>query len=236
MIDLILPDFNQVEEAEKYNQLAALGWVSDVWPKIMSPLNQLRFSYWRAVVGDFNGLRVLDLGCGYGLLSETLERVGANVVGVDPSEGLIDIARQRALEQGFDISYHQGYAEELSLDGLFDVVMAADVLEHVNDLERTLALSSALLKEGGVYCFLTNNKTEKAKYEIITRPEVENKILPHGYHDYDKFIEPDRLSAMLKQRGIVVKEMKGISMDIDTKTFSVCHDLCAMYIGYGIKE
>jgi 2-polyprenyl-6-hydroxyphenyl methylase/3-demethylubiquinone-9 3-methyltransferase len=143
----------------------------------MAPLNRLRYSYWKQVIGkNIRGLRVFDLGCGYGLLSETFARDGANVVGMDPSEGLIKIARERAREQGLAISYRSGYAEQLNPDEKFDVVVAADVLEHVNDLKLVITLSSAMVVKGGYYCFLTNNKTPKARSEIITLPEEVHKI------------------------------------------------------------
>jgi 2-polyprenyl-6-hydroxyphenyl methylase/3-demethylubiquinone-9 3-methyltransferase len=236
MSERTLPDFRRVEEAEKYNQLAAMGWVNDVWPTIMIPLNRLRYGYWTEMLGPFTGRSVFDIGCGYGLLSETMAREGASVVGLDASENLIEIARERASAQGLAITYHVGYAEALALDTRFDVVMAADVLEHVRSLEETVTRSSALVVEGGYYCFLTNNKTPKAKYEIITRPEEEHRILPQGYHNYEKFITPETLATLLERNGIIIKDLKGVELDIETKTFTLSTDLRAMYIGYGIKE
>lgn len=236
MDKLKLPDFRDVEEAEKYNRLAAMGWVNDVWSKVMIPLNNTRYSYWKGIIGEVNGLRVFDLGCGYGVLSETFAQDGANVVGMDASEGLINIARERAREQGLAISYHAGYAEQLNLDGQFDVVVAADVLEHVSDLEQTVKRSSAMVAKGGYYCFLTNNKTPKAKHTIITIPEEIYQVLPKGYHNFDQFITPETITELLKSNGIVVKEIKGVDIDVETTTFRLSEDPSAMYIGYGVKE
>ncbi len=231
-----LPDFRDVEEHEKYNRLAELGWVEDVWPKIIVPLNKLRYSYWKNVIGNVKGIRVFDLGCGYGALSESFASDGASVVGMDPSENLIKIARERANEQGLPISYHLGYAEQLNLDQKFDVVVAADVLEHVKDLELTIKISSGMLVNGGYYCFLTNNKTLEALNEIITLPEQVYKILPQGYHQYDKFISPEDITTLFKKNGINVREIKGIRLDIESKTFTISDDTSVMYIGYGVKE
>ena len=231
-----LPNFRGLDEAEKYNRLAEMGWVDNVWPTVMNPLNQLRYSYWKKAIGEFKGKKVFDLGCGYGLLSETMAREGAMVVGMDASEALIAIARNRAEESGLAISYHLGRAEELNLNEHFDGVMAADVLEHVTNLEQTVKRSSAMLVEGGFYCFLTNNKTPKAKYEIITLAEEELGILPQGYHNYEQFITPERLNELFNHNGIEIKDIKGLELDVENKSFSISEDLSAMYIGYGIKR
>ena len=231
-----IPDFRGVEEFEKYNRLAELGWVENAWPKILVPLNQLRYSYWKGVLGDVRGQKVFDLGCGYGLLSESFAADGAKVVGMDPSKNLLKVARERAQERGLPISYQLGHAEQLQLEEKFDVVAAADVLEHVNDLDQVIKASCALLGKGGYYCFLTNNRTPEALQEIITLPEEVHQIVPRGYHEYDKFITPEELSAVLKKNGVTVKEVKGVSIDIETMTFTLIDDPNVMYIGYAIKE
>ncbi len=236
MDESTIPDFRGVEEFEKYNRLAELGWVENVWPKILVPLNKLRYSYWKSVLGDVAGKKVFDLGCGYGLLSESFAADGADVVGMDPSENLLKVARERAKEKGLAISYRPGHAEQLRCDEQFEVVAAADVLEHVKDLDQVIKASCEILAKGGCYCFLTNNRTPKALQEMITVPEEVLKIVPLGYHEYEKFITPEELSAIFQKNRVTVKEVKGIHVDPETITFTLSDDPSVMYIGYAVKE
>src|SRR6059036_1643009 len=151
-----LPRLGGLPEPEKYERLVERVpgvWWSDVGPFAgLHVLNTVRVAYFRRVFGAFGGKRVLDIGCGGGILAETLAAEGATVTGVDPSEKSLAAAREHARRSGLAIDYRRGTAEDLGgagLEGAFDLVFAVDVLEHVDDLERTIAGIARVLAPGG---------------------------------------------------------------------------------------
>src|SRR5437764_5376456 len=161
-----LPRLGGLSEPEKYERLVER--VPGVWWSNAGPfaglheLNTLGVEYFRRVFGVFGGKRVLDVGCGRGILAETLAAEGAAVTGIDPSEKSLAAAREHARRSGVTIDYRSGTAEDLGgagLEGTFDLVFAVDVLEHVDDLERTIAGIARVLAPGGGLGVVTHNRT-----------------------------------------------------------------------------
>src|SRR5437762_8489103 len=204
-------------EPEKYERLVERVpgvWWSDAGPFAgLHELNALRVEYFRGVFGGFKGKRVLDVGCGGGILAESLAREGAIVTGVDPSEQSLVVARRHAAESGLSIEYRLGAAESLATGKEprpFDLVFAVDVLEHVDDLDRTLEGIARVLEVGGGMGFLTHNRTPAAFLQLIWREEYVDHTMPEGFHEFRRFLAPADLRAALADQGLAVQEMKGV--------------------------
>lgn len=176
-------------------------------------LNAVRVRYFREAFGGFSGRRALDVGCGGGILAESLAREGAVVTGVDPSERSLAVAREHAARAGLSIDYRRGIAEELlgaGLEGTFDLVFAVDVLEHVDRLERALTAIATVLAPGGRLGFLTHNRTIAAFLQLIWDEEYVRHTMPEGFHDFSRFITPEELTEGLARHSMVVQDLQGI--------------------------
>jgi 2-polyprenyl-6-hydroxyphenyl methylase/3-demethylubiquinone-9 3-methyltransferase len=227
-------------EYKKYDWLVEAD--SAVWWNLAGPLgglhalNAVRTEYFKDKLGRLAGKRVLDVGCGGGILAESLAREGASVVGVDPSEKSIETARRHAAEQGLQIDYRHGFAENLPADEPFDVVFAVDVLEHVEDLGRALDNCARLLKPGGVFGFLTHNQTLEAFTELIWKGEYVFGLIPKGNHDFHKFIAPTTLTTLLSERSLSVRDITGLELDWDKPEIRFAATPQISYLGYAVKE
>jgi 2-polyprenyl-6-hydroxyphenyl methylase/3-demethylubiquinone-9 3-methyltransferase len=197
----------------------------------LQQLERLRFPYFEKSLGPLGGRRVLDVGCGGGILSEDLARAGAKVVAVDPSKVTLDVARKHAATQDLAIDYRAGFAEDMAFDSEFDLVFAVDVLEHVNDLGRTLDAVAKALKPGGGFGFLTHNQTLEAFTEIIWKWEYQGDSNKGG-HDFHKFITPEDLTRKLAERGLRVAHIQGIAW---TELPSLVDEPTVSYMGYARK-
>src|SRR2546423_3693929 len=212
-----LPRLGGLPEPEKYERLVER--VRGLWSSAVGTfaglheLNAVRVEYFRAVFNGFGGKRVLDVGCGGGLLAEALATEGARVTGIDPSERSLSAARDHAQRAGLAIDYRRGTAEHVKtagLDGTYDLVFAVDVLEHVDDLDRTLAGVAAVLAPGGGLGFLTHNRTIAGFLQVVWDEEYVQHIMPEGFHDFARFITSAELSDALARHDMVVHEMKGV--------------------------
>jgi 2-polyprenyl-6-hydroxyphenyl methylase/3-demethylubiquinone-9 3-methyltransferase len=162
----------------------------------------------------FEGLSLLDIGCGGGLLSEPMARMGFAVTGVDPSEKNIGTAMAHAAQTGTAINYRADNAESLVSEGAtFDVVLNMEVVEHVADLKAYLGSTAALVKPGGLMFVATLNKTLKALALAKVAAEYILGWLPPGTHDWDKFVEPPKLRAMLEDAGLNILKTQGVNFD-----------------------
>src|SRR6266516_4547822 len=238
-----LPRLGGLSEPEKYERLVDRVpgvWWSDAGPFAgLHELNAVRVEYFRRVFGGFGGKRVLDVGCGGGILAETLAAEGATVAGIDPSEKSLAAAREHARRSGLTIDYRRGTAEDLGgagLEGDFDLVFAVDVLEHVDDLERTIAGIACVLAPGGGLGFLTHNRTIAGFLQVVWDEEYVQHTMPEGFHDFARFITPADLSDALARHDMVVQEMKGVERAGDgTGRRVLTDDLIVTYLGWALR-
>ena len=160
------------------------------------------------------GLRLLDIGCGGGLICEPMARLGAQVTGIDASEKNIAVAKLHAGQNNLEIDYRCTTAEELAATGAqFDIVLALEIIEHVADVPAFVAASCALLKPGGSIIYSTLNRTPKSYALAILGAEYVLRWLPRGTHDWHKFMRPSELCAHLRHNNIDIREMTGMAMN-----------------------
>lgn len=176
------------------------------------------------------GLRVLDIGCGGGLLSEPLARMGAEVTGIDPAPGNVDVARLHAGRSGLDIDYRAVPAEDLVAAGeTFDVVLALEVVEHVADVGLFIRQAARLVGPGGLFVGSTLNRTGKSFALAIVGAEYVLRWLPRGTHRWDRFVTPDEFEAVLAAAGLAVTEKAGLSFDPLRGQWALSGDLDVNY-------
>jgi 2-polyprenyl-6-hydroxyphenyl methylase/3-demethylubiquinone-9 3-methyltransferase len=162
-------------------------------------------------LGCLKGLRILDIGCGAGLLSEPLARLGAEMTGIDPAEENIATARAHAVESGVTVDYRDTTAEELAASGeQFDVVLAMEVVEHVNDVPSFALTCASLVKPGGLFFAATLNRTLKSFALAIVGAEYVLRWLPRGTHQWNKFVTPEELETAIEDAGLSVTGERGV--------------------------
>lgn len=212
-------------EIAKFEAMAAEWWDPAGKFRPLHMLNPTRLDYITAQIAaefdrdlaaaaPFAGLRVLDIGCGGGLLSEPMARLGATVVGVDAAARNIPVAQAHARQSGLTIDYRHTTAEALTEEGAaFDVVLNMEVVEHVADPPAYLRACHDLLVPGGLMVCSTLNRTAKSFAMAIVGAEYVMRWLPRGTHDWNKFITPDELYAMLRAAGLEPVDRKGMVFD-----------------------
>lgn len=208
-------------EVAKFEAMAAEWWDPNGKFKPLHMLNPCRLDYITSqIAGEFGldlaeelpfkGLRILDIGCGGGLLSEPMARRGATVVGADAAEGNLPVARIHAEQSGLEIDYRHTTAEALAASGeKYDVVLNMEVIEHVADPQSFLVACNALLKPGGLMLCSTINRNPKSYAVAILGAEYVMKWLPKGTHEWDKFITPDELYTLIETAGLNPVDKKG---------------------------
>lgn len=235
------PDWRGMAEHEKYDHFSRETpggwWDQDGVVSGLHVLNRARVAYFREKLGSLRGKRVLDVGCGGGILAESLAHEGAQVVAVDPSEASLAQAREHARPERLSIDYRLGFAETLDFQEEFDAVFAVDVLEHVRDLEATLSACAAALKPDGFFGFLTHNQTLEAFNFLIWEQEYRLGTMPKGAHDFHKFITPEALCAAMRRAGMEPREIRGLSRRGIGGTYSiqVSDDVSISYLGWATR-
>ncbi|UWQ74714.1 bifunctional 2-polyprenyl-6-hydroxyphenol methylase/3-demethylubiquinol 3-O-methyltransferase UbiG [Leisingera sp. M658] len=235
-------------EIAKFEAMAAEWWDPNGKFKPLHMLNPCRLDYiTRQIAGEFGrdltsqypfkGLRLLDIGCGGGLLSEPMARLGATVVGADAAEGNLPVARIHAEQSGLEIDYRHTTAEALAAAGeQFDVVLNMEVVEHVADPQSYLTATRTLLKPGGLEICSTINRNPKSFAMAIVGAEVIMRWLPRGTHEWSKFITPDELYELLRNAGLKPVDRKGFVFNPITWNWSVSErDLSVNYVTASIK-
>jgi len=207
------------EEVEQFSKLAADWWDPDGSSSMLHKLNPVRLKYLRDQVDQhwaldehsrtpLSGKTALDVGCGAGLLTEPLARLGAKVTGIDATSDVIDVARDHANAVGLAIDYRAGDIQEL--DGQFDLITCMEVIEHVADPALFVKALARRLAPGGLLVLSTPNATGWSKLMMITIGEGLGRI-PKGTHDFDKFVAPERLKVLLSDAGLKCLDIEGIA-------------------------
>jgi len=241
---------NTVDPAEvaKFEAMADEWWNPSGKFKPLHMLNPCRLDYITAQIATefdrdlrtpdpFSGLRILDIGCGGGLLSEPMARLGADVVGADAAAGNIPVARLHAEKSGLRIDYRNAAAETLADAGeAFDAVLAMEVIEHAADPQAFVHACQRLLKPGGILICSTLNRTAKSFAAAIIGAEHILRWLPRGTHDWSKFITPDELHALMNAAGLGPVDRKGFVFSLLSWTWSLSdRDLSVNYVAAAIK-
>ena len=218
-------------ELEKFGELAHRWWDPNSEFKPLHDINPLRLGWINNCV-PLRGKRVLDVGCGGGLLSEGMAGLGAEVTGIDLSEKPLGVARLHLLESGHKVDYRKISVEQLAdeMPASFDVVTCLEMLEHVPNPSSTITACARLVKPGGQVFFSTLNRNPKSYLFAIIGAEYVLQMLPKGTHDYAKFIKPSELSRWAKMGHLEPAELIGMSYNPITKEYSLGRDTSVNYL------
>jgi len=220
-------------ELAKFGALAHHWW--DPQSEMFGPLhriNPLRLDWIARVSGGLDGRRVLDVGCGGGILSESMAAAGATVLGIDVGEKALGVARLHKLESGTSADYRLVAAETLAAEApaSFDVVTCMEMLEHVPDPASTVAACAALARPGGTVVFSTINRNPKSYAFAVIGAEYVLRLLPRGTHDYAKFVRPAELGAFARSAGLAPVEIIGMTYNPLSRIFRLAPDTSVNYL------
>ena len=218
-------------ELQKFSELAHRWWDPTSEFRPLHEINPLRLEWINALV-PLAGKRVLDVGCGGGILAEAIAKKGANVKGIDLSEKALKVAELHSLESGVQVNYELIAAEALAAReaGQYDVVTCMEMLEHVPDPSAIVQACATLVKPGGRLFFSTLNRNPKSYLFAIIGAEYMLRLLPRGTHDYAKFIKPAELSQFARNANLEVQALKGMTYNPLTKIYSLNHDTDVNYL------
>ena len=233
------------EEIEKFSKIADEWWDPNGRFKPLHKFNPIRISYIKDSITNIfkiknenkplERIKILDIGCGGGLLSEPMKRLGADVVGIDASNKNIQVAKIHAKKNKLDIKYICTSPENFETKNKFDVILNMEIIEHVNDVDFFLKSCSKLLKKNGIMFVATLNKTLKSYVFAIIGAEYILRWLPIGTHDWEKFIKPNHLIDSLKKHNLKVDKIDGMKFNIIKDEWSISSDKSINYIGRFIK-
>ena len=234
------------KEIEKFSKMADEWWDPSGKFKPLHKFNPIRIKYIKDnIIDSFNlkktekplkKIEILDIGCGGGLLSEPITRLGANVTGIDASIKNIKIAKLHAKNSKLDISYICSSPEKLQIKKKFDVILNMEVVEHVEDINFFLKSCSNLLKKNGIMFVATINKTLKSYMFAIVGAEYVLRWLPIGTHEWVKFVKPDDLKNILKKNNLITERLDGMQFNILKDEWCISRDLSVNYIAKFIKN
>ena len=225
------------EEVEKFNELAHKWWDEESEFKPLHQINPLRLNFIDKKV-NLKNKKVLDVGCGGGILSESMAKLGAEVTGIDMGEKVIRIAKLHALQSKLDIDYQCTSLEAIALKqkARFDVITCMEMLEHVPDPSIIVSLCEKLLKPGGTLFMSTINRNIKAYLFAVIGAEYILKLLPRGTHDYEKFIKPSELIAWCRKDNLTIKTLIGMTYNPITQIYKLSDDVAVNYLIEVIKD
>ncbi len=223
-------------EIKKFEALASRWWDPDSEFKPLHDINPLRLEYIDRRV-QLKGKEVIDIGCGGGILSESMAARGANVTGIDMGETPLKIARLHLHESDLDVDYQQVTAENFALKNAqrYDVVTCLEMLEHVPDPASVIKACFDLVKPGGAVFLSTINRNPKSYLFAIVGAEYILNLLPKGTHDYNKFIKPSELERWIRVAGLQTRELTGMSYNPLTKRYSLGYDVGVNYLMHCIR-
>jgi 2-polyprenyl-6-hydroxyphenyl methylase / 3-demethylubiquinone-9 3-methyltransferase len=221
------------KELEKFSSLAQSWWDPGGPSKPLHELNPLRLRYVEQAA-RLRDARVLDVGCGGGILSEAMARVGARVLGIDLSQAVLDVAELHALQEKVAVEYRAVPAEELAAaaPGSFDLVTCMEMLEHVPDPAAMLGTLAALVKPGGNLIVSTLNRKPAAFAVAIVAAEYIARVLPRGTHEYLKFIRPSELARWGRAAGLDLIDLTGITYNPFTRAFRLSPNTDINYLAH----
>ena len=224
-------------ELEKFSQLAHKWWDQNSEFKPLHDINPLRLNYINRHA-DLGGKTVLDVGCGGGILSESMAGLGANVTGIDLSDKALQVARLHLLESGRQVNYRKIAAEYLAVEqpGHYDVVTCLEMLEHVPDPQSVITACAKLVKPGGWVFFSTLNRNPKSYLLAVIGAEYVLNLLPRGTHDYAKFIKPSELAQSCRNAGLSLVDLIGLSYNPLTKVYTLGKDTDVNYMIAGRRD
>jgi 2-polyprenyl-6-hydroxyphenyl methylase/3-demethylubiquinone-9 3-methyltransferase len=237
-------DHSTVDSAEirHFDAMAESWWSPRGDMRTLHMINPVRLAFIRDVacrhfqrdprqLDCLKGLRFLDIGCGGGILSEPLARIGAAMVGADPSVPNIEVARRHAADSGVEVDYRPVLAEELADAGeRFDVVLAMEVVEHVADVSLFVKRCAEMVKPGGLMIAATINRTMKSWAFAIVGAEYILRLLPLGTHHWDKFVTPAELEAVMAQHGLDVIDERGVTFNVLSRELRLSNDMDVNYM------
>lgn len=220
-------------ELAKFSELAHKWWDRDSEFRPLHELNPIRLGWVEQLSGALTGRRVVDVGCGGGILSEAMARQGAEVLGVDLATASLKVAQLHALEQGVsNVRYREIAVEALADEqpGSFDVVTCMEMMEHVPDPGSVIEACARLARPGGWVFFSTLNRNPRAFVEAIVGAEYLLGMLPRGTHEYARFVRPSELAAACRQSGLVVERLAGIRYNPLTRRYRLDSDTAVNYL------
>ena len=233
------------KEIEKFSRIAEEWWNPEGKFKPLHKFNPIRISYIKEnIVSTFKlenekkpleKIEILDIGCGGGLLSEPMSRLGAKVVGIDASEKNINVAKLHAKKSNLDIKYFCTSPENFKINTKFDVILNMEIVEHVQDVDFFLKSCSKLLKKNGVMFVATLNKTLKSYLFAIIGAEYILKWLPIGTHEWEKFIKPEKLIDIMRNHDLKIEKIDGMKFNLIKNEWSLSSDNSINYIGKFLK-
>ncbi|MCG7955603.1 MAG: bifunctional 2-polyprenyl-6-hydroxyphenol methylase/3-demethylubiquinol 3-O-methyltransferase UbiG [Candidatus Thiodiazotropha endolucinida] len=224
-------------EVSKFEELASRWWDPHSEFKPLHEINPLRLGYIKEFT-SLEGKEVLDVGCGGGILSESLAASGAKVTGIDMGEAPLQVARLHLLESGLEVNYERIPVERLAEErpASFDLVTCMEMLEHVPDPASVVAACAKLVRPGGQLFFSTINRNPKSYLFAIIGAEYLLQMLPKGTHDYAKFIRPSELNAWIREAGLDSTDIKGLSYNPLTQHYRLGDDVDVNYMVATIKQ
>ena len=234
------------KEIEKFSKIAEEWWNPSGKFKPLHKFNPIRISYIKNNIikslkitdkkKPLKKVRILDIGCGGGLLSEPMSRLGAEVTGIDASKKNIEVAKIHAQKNNLKIKYVWGSPDNYKTDTKFDVILNMEIIEHVEDVNFFLKSCSKLLKKNGIMFVATLNKTLKSYLFAIIGAEYFLRWLPIGTHDWDKFVKPDDLIDILKKNNFILNELRGMKFNLINDEWNLSSDNSVNYIAKFTKN
>ncbi len=219
-------------EIEKFSALASRWWDPTSEFKPLHEINPLRLDWISQTVGGLANKKIIDVGCGGGILAESMAKQDANVTGIDLAEKSLKIARLHSLETGIKVDYQYISAEDMASQHpeKFDVVTCMEMLEHVPDPASIVQACATMVKPGGWVFFSTLNRNPKSFLFAIVAAEYLMNMLPRGTHSYESFIRPSELGTAIRQSGLDVIRMAGLSYNPLTQHYSLTDDTSVNYL------
>jgi 2-polyprenyl-6-hydroxyphenyl methylase/3-demethylubiquinone-9 3-methyltransferase len=234
------------KEIHKFSKMADEWWNPEGKFKPLHKFNPIRIKYIKEnIISNFklknnskplSGINILDIGCGGGLLSEPMSRMGANVTGIDASDKNIKIAKLHSKKNKLKINYLCSSPEKLKITKKFDVILNMEIVEHVEDIDFFLKSCSKLLKKNGLMFVATINKTLKSYIFAIVGAEYVLRWLPIGTHEWEKFVKPEDLKKILMKYDLSLNKLEGMNFNIIKDEWSISRDLSVNYIAKFIKN